>query len=192
MVAGRKLICALAVVALAAGGCGGDDSSDGPEESADKPARPDPGWRTVRNAEAGFTISVPRRWSAGVERGATLIRSPDELVVITLAADRSQSARDLEPETYARRTLAALPGFEGSVDESPPVRPSPYRNARVDGVGSVETSRRPQRLTVVAFTRPGRVTYAAVIFRNPRVDPRFHESRLLRILSSFRAQPGSG
>lgn len=179
----------LAAVALAAGGCGGD-SKQAPGERADSPAKPPAGWRTVTNAEAGFTLSVPRNWSVRPKGDATVIRSRDKLDVITLAGDRGEEARSLDPATYAERTIAALPDFEGSLAaKAQRVRGSPYRSARLDGQGTLKTSRRPQRITVAVFQRPGRVTYVAVIFRNPHVDPRFDEPRLTRILRSFRARP---
>jgi hypothetical protein len=186
----RRVLLVLAALALAAAGCGSEGSSTSASERADPPAKPPRGWRTVTNAEDGFTLSVPRNWSVRATRGATVISSPDKLDVITLAADRGAEARSIDAATYAERTIAALPDFEGSLaPQARRVRGSPYRSARIDGQGSLKTSRRAQRITVVAFQRPGRVTYAAVIFRNPRVDPRYDEPRLRRILRSFRARP---
>jgi len=85
--------------------------------------------------------------------------------------------------------LAALPDFEGSVaPRVRRVRGSLYRSARVDGTGTLKTSRRVQGITVVAFQRPGRVTYALLAFFNPRVPESFYEKKLGPILRSFRAQ----
>ena len=63
------------------------------KRAADKPAAPPAGWRTVENAAAGFTIAVPRSWAAATKRGATLIRSKDRLVAVTVAADRSPEGK---------------------------------------------------------------------------------------------------
>ena len=57
---------------------------------------------------------------------------------------------------------------------------------RVEGVGTVRAARHSQRITVAAFTRPGRVTYAAVVFRNPRATPRFDERIVDRMLRTLR------
>jgi hypothetical protein len=185
----RAIPALLAAAALVAG-CGDDGDDEPPAERADPPARTPAGWRTVRNAPAGFTIAVPKSWTARTKSAATLLRSKDKLVVITVAADRSDPGRELEPEDYARRTLEALPGFEGSVAPGTRrVRGSPYDTARVDGSGTVRTSRRPQRIAVAAYHRRLTVTYVAVVFRNPRVDPRVDERTVRRILRTLRARP---
>lgn len=181
----------LAVVAglLLAAGCGGGDSGP-PKEHADAPARPPHHWRTVRNAAAGVTLSVPRNWTAKVKKAATLIRSKDKLLVITVAADRGEEGRDMTATAYARRTLESLPDFEGSeLPAASRVRGSPYRTARVDGVGTLKTSKRPQRITVVAYRRPKKVIYALVAFFNPKLPGSFYEPTLRRVLRSLRGQP---
>jgi hypothetical protein len=187
----RAIPALLSALVLAAGaGCGDDGDDEPAEERADPPAETPRGWRTVRNAPAGFTIALPRSWTARTKASATLLRSKDKLVVITVAADRSDPGRELQPREYARQTLESLPGFEGSVSPGVRrVRGSPYDSARVDGAGSVRTTRRPQRITVVAFHRPESVTYAAVVFRNPRVDTSLVEPTVRRILRSLRARP---
>ncbi len=189
MAGGARLL--LLLVVLVAAGCGaGNGSNDSPREHADPPAPPPRGWKSVRNEVAGFTVSVPRSWTARVRRAATLIRSKDRLLVLTVAPDRGQEGREVSPTAYARRVFDALPGFERTaLPRRRRVSGSPYRAARVDGAGRLQTSKRPQRITVVAYQRPGRVTYAAVVFFNPKLPDRLVEPRLRRILRSFRAQP---
>jgi len=178
----------LAVLVVVAG-CGGGDSEP-PAEHSDSPAKPPHGWKTVRNRVAGFTLSVPRNWTAKVKKAATLIRSKDKLLVITVAADRGAQGRDLSAGEYARRTLQALPEFEGSVlPASHRVRGSPYKSARIDGAGTLKTSKRPQRIAVVAYRRPGQVTYALVAFFNPKLPASYFEATFRRVLRSLRAQP---
>jgi hypothetical protein len=190
----RKVLVLVGVV-LAVGGCGDDDDGDdappdAAKERGDAPAKPQPGWRTVRNPEAGFTLSVPRRWSARTKGPATLIRSDDRLVSATVAADRGADGREAPAERYARETIESLPGFEGSIETAGRrVRGSPYPNAVVEARGSVRTSRVPQRITIAAFRRPGRVTYTVLVFRNASVRPRFNDPVVNRVLSSLRAQP---
>ena len=170
----------------------GDEGGGGPErERADRPAKAPKGWRTIRNRRAGFTVAAPRRWTARTKRGATLIRSRDRLVVVTVAADRSGAGRQKHPAMYARETLEELPGFEGSaLPGRRRVRGSPYRSARVEGAGTLRASkRRPQRITVAAFQRPGRVTHAAVVFRNARLTPPADELVIRRVLRSIRGRP---
>ena len=183
----RSLAVLAGAVALA--GCGGGDTPN-PAERPDRPVRPPPGWRTVRNAVAGFTIAVPRRWTARTRRSATLIRSRDKLLAATVAADRGSQGRGTPAADYAEQTLRGLPDFEGSVSaRARRVRGSPYRSARVDGVGTVGTTRRAQRLTVVIFQRPGVVTYAGVVFRNASATSAADEAALNRMLRTLRGQP---
>jgi hypothetical protein len=185
-----RTIPVLAALLLVAAGCGHDGDSKTVKEHADAPARPPARWKTVRNRDAGFTLSVPKSWTARVKAAATLIRSKDKLLVITIAADRGESGRELSPTQYARRTLDSLPDFEGSVrPRARRVRGSPYRSSRVDGLGTLRTSKRAERITVVAYKRPGQVTYALVAFANSKIPSDFFAARLRRILRSFRAQP---
>jgi hypothetical protein len=179
------------LILRAAPGCGdNDEQAPAPPERADAPAKPPAGWRTVRNRAAGFTIAVPRSWIVRKKGDATLIRSEDRLAATSLAADRGAGGLGLAPAAYARRTVEALPGFEGALSpQSRRVLGSPYPNARVDARGMVSTSRRPQRISVVAFRRPRRVTYAAVVFRNARVRAPRDARVIARMLRTFRAQP---
>jgi hypothetical protein len=184
-----RTLAVLAAVLVAAG-CGGGDDTKTAKEHADAPAPPPSGWKTVRNRTTGFTLSVPKSWTARVKSAATLIRSKDKLLVITVAADRGTQGRELPPGEYAERTLEALPDFEGSVLPGVRrVRGSPYRSARVGGAGTLKTSKRGQRILVVAFKRPEQVTYALIAFYSRRVPASFFEAKLRRILRSFRAQP---
>ena len=176
----------MAMTMLAAGCAGESDVGNRPER-ADAAAEPPPGWRTVKNARAGFTIAAPRRWSARTRGGTTRISSDDRLVVMTVAADRSAAGKEKHPGAYARLALQSLPEFEGKVTaRTRTVRGSPYPSARVDGLGTVGTARRLQRITVAAFRRPGRVTYAAVVFRNPRATPPFDDRIVNRMLRTLR------
>jgi hypothetical protein len=190
------LVPALTLAAMPfAMGCGDDDepARTGPDpagERAHRPSKPPPGWRTVRNARAGFTLPVPPTWSARKRGPATLIRSDDQLVSVTVAADRTGDGRRLPARRFARLTIESLPGFKGKLARGTrAIRDTPYDAARADGRGRVQTSRVPQRITIAAFRRPGRVTYTVSVFRNARVRPRFNEPVIRRMLRGFRAQP---
>ncbi|HLM26677.1 MAG TPA: hypothetical protein VK304_06895 [Thermoleophilaceae bacterium] len=87
-------------------------------------------------------------------------------MAVTLVADRSPAGRETPAADYAQDTLTQLPNFEGSVDPHPArVRGSPYRSAQVQGRGRLPRSKAEQLITVAAFYRAGRVTYAVVAFR---------------------------
>ncbi|MDQ3648484.1 MAG: hypothetical protein M3433_07870 [Actinomycetota bacterium] len=163
-----KLGLAACLALLAA--CGGDDGAPSSEEAADRPAPPPPGWRTVTNPKAAFSLAAPRSWHIRQRPRATLISSPERRVAVTVVADRSPAGRETDADTYARQTLTKLPDFEGSADAEPkPVGGSPYPSAQVEGRGRLPRSRALQRITVAAFHRPKRVTYAVVAFRQREV-----------------------
>jgi hypothetical protein len=186
------LLLAAACTALAAAGCGEEEEPGAPDpasERSDPPATPPPGWRTFANRRAGFTLSVPPGWPARTRKSATLIRSSDRLMAITVAADRSESGRTTRPPEYARRTFRALPGFKRlRAKPARGVRRSPYPSARVDGTGTLAKRRQRQHITVAAFRRPGRVTYTVVAFATPVGRAPAHARPLRRLLASLRAQ----
>lgn len=187
------IVLPLAVAALALGACDDDEparpGADPAQERSDRPAKPPPGWRVVRNRRAGFSVSVPRVWTARKRGTATLIRSADRLVSLTAAADRTTEELTRSPEAFARQTIRHLPGFRGRVGRGTRrVGGSPYRTARVEARGRVRTSPVLQRITAAVYQRPGFVTYELLVFRNARVRPRFNELVVRRLLRSFRAQ----
>jgi hypothetical protein len=193
MSAHLRTLATLSALALLPLACddddGGRDGGSGRPEATEHPATPPPGWRTVRNPVAGFTIAAPRTWPADTSRRSTLVRSDDRLVSITIAADRSPSGRELSPARYARRTLESLPGFAGRLRRRVGrVRGSPYRSAVVEATGTVNTTSRPQRISVAAFRDDGRATYTAIVFRNARVKPRFNDRTIARVLRTLRAR----
>ena len=189
----KAVVVALAAAALSASACGDDDESrpgSGPrEESSHRPAKPPHGWRTVRNRRAGFTLSVPRTWLARTRGPATLIRSDDQLVSATVAADRTAGEREGNPKAFGRRTIKSLPGFRGRISRRAGRIPgTPYRTARVEARGRVANSRVVQRITAAVFQRPRRAIYEVLVFRNAKVRPRFNDPVVERMLRSFRAQ----
>jgi len=185
----RTCLAALIAAVLATGalvGCDDDDGGSGrAQEGADQPARTPPGWRTVTGR--GFTIAVPRGWTARTGRRPALIRSSDRLLVAAVAVDRSDQGRSTAAAEYVRQVVDGLPGFEGSIDpEARRVAGSPYPSARVDAGGRVDTSPGVQLITAAAFQRPGVATYSVVVFRNARVAPRRHNRALRQMLASLR------
>jgi len=185
------LLAAAVVAALAGTGCGEEDEFTGTPDPAternDPPAKPPPGWRTFANRRAGFTVSVPPGWPTRARGSATLIRSSDRLVAVSIAADRSEPARTTAPRQYARRTFHALPNFENlKVKRTRRVARSPYMSARVDGVGTLSNRRQRQRISVAAFRRPRRVTYTVVAFSAPAGVA--HGAEIDALLASLRAR----
>lgn len=166
-----------------------EGSPDPRTERNDRPADPPEGWRTFANRRAGFTLSVPRDWNARTRRRATLIRSNDRLLAVTVAADRGEAGRDTRPRPYAREAFRALPGFRRlRVRAVGTVKPSPYANARVDGAGILKRRRQRQRITVAAFRRPGRVTFTVVAFAAVIDGAAPHRGALTTLLASLRGR----
>jgi len=182
-----------ATAALAVTACDEEDeltgSPDPSKERSDRPADPPTGWHTLANRRAGFTLSVPPGWASRTRKSATLIRSNDRLVALTVAADRSETGRGTGPRQYARRTFKALPGFR-KLRSTPVrrVRGSPYRSARVDGGGTLADRRQRQRITVAAYHRPRRATYTIVAFSARVAGVPVHAGALQTLLASLRAQ----
>lgn len=196
MTARTRTIAAVVALALLGSGCAGDEDDkaerNAPQERADPPAQPPPGWRTVRNARAGFTIAIPTRWTASTRRGRTTARSDDRLVAVAISADRTARGRQLSPAQYARRTIRTVPNFAGTVGKRvSPVRGSRYDSAMLTATGTVNPSNLSQRISVVIFQRPGRVSYGLLVFRNAGVQPRFNDPTIARMLRTFRAQPAA-
>lgn len=194
-----RIACALALAMTLTSGvaaCGSSEDSGSPppdpaSERADHAAKTPPGWRTATGGRAGFTIAVPRGWTVRKHGAVVRIRSDDKLLAMSISADRSEPGRDTSAQAYAEETMRKLPGFTEPLKprREKKVKGSPYRSAEVQGKGRLRANRRRQLVTVVAFHRPGQVTYTVVAFRNARVLPRFHERELREALASFRARP---
>jgi hypothetical protein len=188
------LLVAAPIALVGVLGCGEEEeftgSPDPATERTDPPAKPPSGWRTFANRRAGFTLSVPPGWTARARSSATLIRSSDRLLAVTVAADRSEAGRTTQPRQYARRAFRALPGFErlraSAVRRVPR---SPYPSARVDGKGTLADRGQRQRITVAAFRRPERATYTVVAFSAPVGRAPAHAGELQLLLASLRARP---
>ena len=184
------LLVAALIAGLAGAGCGEEDGFTGSpnpaKERSDPPAKPPVGWRTFTNRRAGFTLSVPPGWPARARGSATLIRSTDRLVAVTVAADRSEAGRTVPPRRYALRAFRALPGFRSlkPAELARKVKGSPYKSARVNGTGTLVRRRQRQRITVAAFQRPRRVTYTVVAFSASAA----HSGEADLMLASLRAR----
>jgi len=189
----RIVIVVVAALGVLQAGCSDDEESEISKvgvERGDAPARPPPGWKTVSNSFAGFTISAPRTWTAAGTRRRTVIRSDDRLVAVSISADRTARGRELSARRYARRTIRTVPNFVGIVGKRVSrIAGSRYESAVLTATGTVSPSNLSQRISVVIFRRPGRVTYGALVFRNAGVKPNFNEPTIQRMLRSFRAQP---
>ena len=112
-----------------------------------------------------------------------------EQVTRTASADRSEPGRTLRPRRYARRAFRALPGFRKvRRTGTGRVRGSPYPSVRVDGTGTLAKRRQRQHITVAAFRRPRRVTYAVIAFAATPGGKPAYARPLNALLASLRAR----
>lgn len=86
----------------------GDDEAA--EETVDPPARIPDDWQRVINRQAGFSVGIPPGWSESGTPGGqgSVITSPDELITLTITADRTRGALELPLDEFATRTAEAL------------------------------------------------------------------------------------
>jgi hypothetical protein len=185
-------LAALAALLLGGGACGAD-----PEE-ADRELPPPPetahavpdlpaGWEVRVNRAGGFAFGLPPGWRARNRSTSTLVRSLDRLVAVSIVPDRTRDALETPPEDFARRTLAALPGFEGELAPDRERRfQHRYRGVRVAARGTAARTGTRQRIQVVVLRRGRQVTLTVVIAANVRGAEASEEvaERMVRTLRS--------
>jgi hypothetical protein len=186
---------AMAACAGTVAGCGDSDSPSpppGPPERDDPAARLPAGWKRVVNSRAGFTVGIPPGWTARGSRGATLVRSGDQLLAISISADRSPEGQDLRPVNYAERLARALPGYRSlRVGRPRPVTIARYPGSFVFATGVFRRTRVLQAIQAVALQRRGQVTYALVFFRTAHAVGAIYRPAVTGMLRTFRARsPG--
>jgi hypothetical protein len=179
------------------GGCGDSETPKPPEpprrpETNDRPARLPEGWTRLVNRHAGFSVGIPPGWKGRGARGATLVRSGDRLLAVSITADRSSEGRDLRPANYAERLAKALAGYRKlRVGRPVPVRGAHYPGASVAARGTFTRTRVRQAIRAVALQRRGPVTYALVFFRTARSPAALYRPAITGMIRTFRAQaPG--
>jgi hypothetical protein len=187
-------ILALAV-ALAAVGCGEDEAEAPPEvprkpETVDKLPKLPRGFEEEISRVNGLAFGRPPGWKVSERRTATLLRAPDELVVMSLSADRTDEAVGAEPRELAVRTFQVLEGYKGDLDPSEP-KPfkHPYEAFEVRGEGVAAATGVPQRLRVIVLKREGMTVVTAVIAENAREKAPFEVDQALEVVGTVRTRP---
>ena len=194
MTVARALLAALAAAALIAG-CG-DDSDDepGPEprkvETADSVSELPRGWKVYANSAGGFAFGLPPGWKARDRGTTTEIRSFDELVVLSITADRTSESLAIDPAEAATRTLTSLQSFAEPIEPGKPRElEHRYDAYEVSGEGRSTRNGLEQDLTVVVVRREGAVTVTVLIAAN--ADKRAKPARGIadRVVETLRTQP---
>jgi hypothetical protein len=180
-----------------AGGCGGSASPRPPEPAArpetnDRAARLPSGWKRLVNRPAGFSVGIPPGWTGRGARGATLVRSGDRLLAVSITADRSPDGRELRPTTYAQRLIEALPGYRSlKVARPAPAAGSRYASGSVSATGTFKRTHVRQVIRAVALQRRGQATYALVFFRTASSPAALYRPAITGMIRTFRARaPG--
>jgi hypothetical protein len=194
----RRCLIAGACLAVAAlSGCGGSDKPLPPveptqPEKTDRPAKLPEGWKRLVNRKAGFSVGLPPGWNARGARGATLVRSGDRLMAVSITADRSPDGKDLKPTAYVERLVGALPGYRKlKVGKPRPVPGAHYPGAQVAATGVFRRTHVRQAIQGVALQRRGRVTYALIFFRTARSPAALYRPAVAGMIRTFRARaPG--
>ncbi|MDX6650405.1 MAG: hypothetical protein QOJ97_2356 [Solirubrobacteraceae bacterium] len=181
-----------AACAAGLGACGGSEEPQRTvaQERADRRAPLPPGWRLVVNPRAGFTVGIPPGWTAQGARGATLVRSGDRLLAISIGADRSPDGRNLPPASYARRTATQLPGYRRlRVGRPRALRGARYPGAEVSATGTFARTRVRQAIQVLALRRDRQVTYSLLVFRTASAPASLYRAAIAGMIRTFRARP---
>jgi hypothetical protein len=181
-----------AACAAVLGACGGsgEPAPTVAQERADRSAALPAGWQRVVNSRAGFTLGIPPGWTAQGAQGATLVRSGDRLLAVSIGADRSPDGRDLPPASYARRTATQLPGYRGlQVGRPRALRGARYPGAEVSATGTFARTRVRQAIRVVALRHGRQVTYSLLVFRTASAPASLYRAAIAGMIRTFRARP---
>jgi hypothetical protein len=179
---------------VAAAGCGGDDGSEAeaPEpraETVDPLPKLPAGWNRHVNHRDGFAIGLPPGWKAERRPKATLLRSPDRLVAVSISADRASEALEISLQDYASQVVEALRGFEHLRSGKPRFFEHRYQGATVSTTARARESDIRQRLTFIGLRRDELVTYGVLIARNAERDSGFYGREAIRMVRTLRGRP---
>jgi hypothetical protein len=181
-------------------GAGATTKGAGVRETVDRPARVPAGWKQVVNRGAGFSIGLPPGWEERPPaRGqGSVLRSPDDLAVVTITADRTAGALQLPLGAFARRSAEALGeplAGRGRLRKLKVRAPARFKH-RYDGVAvrAIGTAPGPdrvaERILVAVVRREGAAAYVAVVRENAERDSEFIDRRLvMRLIRSLRGRP---
>lgn len=174
--------------------CGSDGGPQAPdvvrtEETAGKLPKLPRGFEPYENRTTGVAFGRPPGWKVTEKNVLTVIRAPDELVVTSVAVDRTDEALAEKPRSLAVETAKLLPGYRK------PLRPTkpepfahPYAGAAVEAEG-VATDGLEQRVKVIVLKREGAAVVIAVVAENAEVGAPAEVRQALDAVASLRTQP---
>lgn len=157
------------------------------------------GWGEEVNRSAGFAVGVPPGWEVrGTEEGqGTVLSSPDDLLTVSVTADRTRGALELPLDDFAVRTARALGSEVLGADRFRDLtvgRPAPFDHAydavgvRAQGVSGATGV--VEKVLVVAIRREDVATFIAVVRENRDKSSEFGDRETIkRLLRSVRGRP---
>jgi hypothetical protein len=192
----KPAIAVLVVAAaVAVAGCGTDSATTStttaPKEVAQKFPKLPHGWKERRDRSVGYAIGVPTGWEVGGHRDRVLFRSPDHLVAVTLAADRSPATFEVPLDRFATQALGAFPGFKLPLEPSKPkpFKGTPLKAAQTSATGT-QAGGLKERATLVVLRRDHVVNYTAAILENAeQPGSPFDRAVAARMIRTLRDQP---
>ena len=165
------VLCCLAPLAACGSGSGEkNEKKKDPPERSEKPAKLPKGWQRLANRRAGFTIGIPPGWRVRGGQGATVVRSSDKALAVSITADRSARGRTGLVQAYARRTVRSLRGYRGlSVGSAKPVMRARRPTVTLKANGTFKKTGVRQKILAVFVRRRGRGTFSMLFFRSAKV-----------------------
>ena len=216
-----KLSAALLAIAVAltAAGCGEKDEPDDPGAPAPPPVAEAPGgddgeepaetvdalpplprgWTPEINFEGGFEIGLPPGWSADNDGVRSVYSSPDDLIAVTVSADRTPGALALPIDEFALRTSEALGGetqgpqrYEDLVVGQAVPFEHEYDASAVRSKGVPAGSGVPEKALVAVIKRDDHAVYVVIVRENATTSSRFADRDTIKaMIRSLRGRPPS-
>jgi hypothetical protein len=179
-------------LALVIAGCGSTPTPPNtPKETFQRPPKLPQGWTRRIDYSTGYSVGLPPGWSVvRASGGATVIQSPDKLVVVSISADRS-SGLDSPLDQLARDTLAALGGYQGALQPGATgqVSGTPLDSATISSSGVSKHGSVRQTVDLAVLRRPRFVDYTVVIAANAAKTPASEREEAKAMLGTLRDVP---
>jgi hypothetical protein len=134
---------------------------------------------------------VSPAWTTETSGSSTLLRSPDQVVAISVSADRTDEALATPLERYASAAAENLDGFTGLRVLSTGPYDAHYPAAVARARGTLTSSGVKQRLSLVVLRREGVAAYPVLATRNAGVRSPFAR-QIDPIVRSLRGRPVEG